>query len=481
MTRKKIKKYSEFIGVDSNEFKKRNILDPTINSDMPLFIDPRLLKFSRYEIFHKASNTFDEFYSELANDIRSYIEISDIKAKQKMQENMIRKLSAPEPNGLCLGYSKKDTNGQGVGKTNAKLLFDNAVEIYTILPKIGSAVFSLLGLLTEGIGADYIGDITANIICKELYRFTEDISKEMKINVRKYILKDNVFYLPMHPNATEKYNFPILFVPKDILTDLPKDADFEYVFSGYVNENEEIRDGVNDKISDILKSNFKKAEKQKEILKLIKENGEKIEDFMRYLKSVNGKVYNYSEDPKNIFLRENILGYLRSEDFRIGEQNELQIIDFIIKKFKNFIRHNNKLKRELLWNNNKCKKESAWQQVFHAYIDAFLYSNDIDVIPERETQSGPVDFCFSKGSKIRVLVELKLSTNNPEKGLAKQLERYKECMENVKAAYFICFNVHKDKSSQKIFEELSKTKEELGLETNIIVIDGKIEPSASNL
>ena len=308
MIRKKIRKYSEFIGIDSNEFKKRNILDPTINSDIPLFIDPRLLKYSQYKIFHKASNTFDEFYSELANNIRSYIKISDIKIKQKMQKNIIKNLSAPEQNGLCLGYSKNDTNGQGVGKVNAKILFNNTVEMYTILPEIGSTVFSLLGLLTEGIGADYIGDITANIIRNELYCFTEDISKEMKISVREYILKDHKFYLPMHPNATEKNNFPILFVPKDILTDLPKDADFEYVLNGYINENEGIRDGVNDKISDILKSNFKKAEKQKEILKLIKENGEKIEDFMRYLKSVNGKVYNCSEDPKNIFLIENVLG-----------------------------------------------------------------------------------------------------------------------------------------------------------------------------
>ena len=481
MARKKIKKYSEFIGIDSNEFKKRNILDPTINSDMPLFIDPRLLKYSQYEIFHKASITFDEFYLELANMIRHYIKISDIKIKQKMQKNIIKRLSAPEPNGLCLGYSKNDTNGQGVGKVNAKLLFNNVVEMYTMLPTIGSTVFSLLGLLTEGIGADYIGDITANIIWNELCCFTQNISKDMGLNVREYVLRDHKFYLPMHPNATEKNNFPILFVPKDILTDLPKDADFEYVFNGYTNENEGIRGGVNDKISEILKSDLKKADKQKEIFKLIKENDEQIEDVIRYLKSVKGEIYNYNEDHKNIFLRENIIGYLKFEDLKIRGQNELQIIDFIIRKFENFIRHNNKLKRELLWNNKKSKKESVWQQVFHVYIDVFLSLNNIDVIPERETQSGPVDFCFSKGNKIRVLVELKLSTNDPEKGLAKQLERYKECMENVKAAYFICFNVHKDKSSQKIFEELSKTKEELGLETNIIVIDGKIEPSASNL
>lgn len=481
MTRKKIKKYSEFIGMDSNEFKKRNILDPTINSDIPLFIDPRLLKYSQYEIFHNASITFDEFYSELATMIRYYIKIHDTKTKQKMQKSIIKKLSAPEPNALCLGYSKNDNNGQGVGRVNAKLLFDNAVEIYTMLPTIGSTVFSLLGLLTEGIGADYIGDITANIIWKELCCFTENISEEMKINVREYILNDHKFYLPMHPNATEKNNFPILFVPKDILTDLPKDADFEYVFNGYTNENEGIRDGVNDKISEILKSALKKADKQKEIFKLIKENGEKTEDLIKYLKSVKGKVYNYNSDPRNIFLRENVLGYLSSENLKIREQNELRIIDFIIKKFENFIRHNNKLKRELLWNNNKCKGERAWQQVFHTYIEAFLSSNDIDIIPERETQSGPVDFCFSKGNKLRVLVELKLSTNNPGKGLANQLERYKECMENVKTAYFICFNVHKDKSSQKILEELSEIKRDLGLETNIIVINGKIEQSASNL
>ncbi len=110
-----------------------------------------------------------------------------------------------------------------------------------------------------------------------------------------------------------------------------------------------------------------------------------------------------------------------------------------------------------------------------------MSQNNINVEKERETGSGPVDFCFSNGSKLRVLIEFKLSTNSPIKGLTKQLEKYKDCTDNVKVAYFICINVHKEKQTQKIVVELNEAKKKLHLDTNIIVIDGHINPSASNL
>ena len=177
-----------------------------------------------------------------------------------------------------------------------------------------------------------------------------------------------------------------------------------------------------------------------------------------------------------------MLDYLKDDDFKIETKNNLEIIEYIIKRFEKFLANNNKLKRELLWENEtQYKPETAWQQVFHAYIYEYLGQNNINIEQERETGSGPIDFCFSQGSKLRVLIEFKLSKNNPIKGLTKQLEKYKECTDNVKAAYFICINVHKEKQTQRIVAELNEAKKKLNLDTNIIVIDGHINPSASNL
>ena len=181
-------------------------------------------------------------------------------------------------------------------------------------------------------------------------------------------------------------------------------------------------------------------------------------------------------------LRDRLLDYLKDVDFKIETKNNLEIIKYIIKRFEKFLSNNNKLKRELLWKNDiEYNPETAWQQVFHTYVYEYLEQNNINIEQERETNSGPVDFCFSQGSKLRVLIEFKLSVNSPVKGLTKQLEKYKECTDNVKAAYFICINVHKEKQTQKIAEELNEAKKKLNLDTNIIVIDGHINPSASNL
>ena len=62
-----------------------------------------------------------------------------------------------------------------------------------------------------------------------------------------------------------------------------------------------------------------------------------------------------------------------------------------------------------------------------------------------------------------------------------QLEEYKKCVDNVKA-YFICFNLEEDDSKyNKLVADLNKKKKELELNTEIIIIDGRIRPSASNL
>lgn len=481
--KKHLLSYAEYLKIQPKNFYDIGILNPVINSDIRLFIDPRLLKKSKYEIFSKnAVNTYDTFYKNLANDIRAYLKISDEAIKEKARKTIINKLTAKEPAGLGLGYSKVGTNGQGVGKYNAKILFNNALDIYKCVPDIGEKAFSLLNILSEGIGADYIGDITANIILKELASFTENIAKKLNIPTKKFKIKEKEFKLPIHPKSKQHKNY-ILFVPQDILSDLPTDASMENVFEGYIDRNEIIRTGVNEKISDILKQDYlKKNRKQSLLFDIFKDDAELINSLAQYMVKLDGNKYDFNVDSKGFTLRDRLQEYLNHSDLTIRNDDDLKIIKYIIEKFEKFVSNNNKLKRELLWKNeSEHKPETAWQQIFHTYIDAILFSNNLDVISERETQSGPVDFCFSKGSKLRVLIELKLSTNSPIKGLVKQLEKYKECTDNVKTSYFICINVHKKKSNQKIFDELVREKNRLNLDTNIIIIDGHINPSASNL
>ena len=475
---------AEYFNISPKKFYEIGVLNPLVDRDIQLFIDPRLLKKSKYEIFNKnAVKTYETFYKNLAKHIKAYLKISDENIKKKAKQNIVQELTAKEPVGLGLGYSKFGTNGQGVGSFNAEVLFKNALDIYKCVPDIGEEAFSLLNILSEGIGADYIGDITANIIWEELASFTEDIAKKLNIPTEPFMIKENNFMLPKHPNSIKRKAYPVLFVPRNILSDLPKDADMNDVLGGYVDKNAKIRTEIDKKILNILRQeHLDKADKQAKIFELFKDDPELIEQLTKYMSALDGNEYNFEKDSKGIVLRDRLLDYLKDFDFKIEAKNNLEIISYIIKRFEKFIMNNNKLKRELLWKNNfDYNPETAWQQVFHTYVYEYLEQNNINIEQERETSSGPVDFCFSQGSKLRVLIEFKLSVNQPIKGLTKQLEKYKECTDNVKAAYFICINVHKEKQTQKIAAELNTEKKKLNLNTNIIVIDGHINPSASNL
>lgn len=475
---------AEYFKVSPKSFLKMGVLNTLVDRDIKLFIDPRLLKKSKYEIFYKnAVNTYETFYKNLAGNIRAYLKITDENIKNKAKQKIIQKLTAKEPVGLGLGYSKSNTNGQGVGSSNAEVLFKNALDIYKCVPDIGEEAFSLLNILSEGIGADYIGDITANIIREELAFFTEDIAKKLNMPTEIFCINDKNFMLPKHPNSTKKMGYPLFLVPKEILSDLPKDVDMEGVLEGYVDENQKIRTEIDEKILNILKQeHLDKHSKQSAILNLFKDDSELILQLTNYMSSLEGNPYNFEKDSKCVVLRDKLLDYLEDIDFKIETKNNLEIIEYIIKRFEKFLADNNKLKRELLWKNDaEYNPETAWQQVFHTYVYEYLEQNNINIEQERETGSGPIDFCFSHGSKLRVLIEFKLSVNNPRKGLSKQLEKYKECTDNVKAAYFICINVHKEKQTQEIVADLNKEKQKLNIDTNIIVIDGHINPSASNL
>lgn len=475
---------AEYFKVSPKSFFKMGVLNTLVDRDIKLFIDPRLLKKSKYEIFYKnAVNTYETFYKNLAGNIRAYLKITDDNIKNKAKQKIIQKLTAKEPVGLGLGYSKSNTNGQGVGSSNAEVLFKNALDIYKCVSDIREEAFSLLNILSEGIGADYIGDITANIIREELAFFTEDIAKKLNMPTEIFCINDKNFMLPKHPNSTKKMGYPLFLVPKEILSDLPKDVDMEGVLEGYVDENQKIRTDIDEKILNILKQeHFDKHSKQSAILNLFKDDSELILQLTNYMSSLEGNPYNFEKDSKCVVLRDKLLDYLEDIDFKIETKNNLEIIEYIIKRFEKFLANNNKLKRELLWKNDaEYSPETAWQQVFHTYVYEYLEQNNINIEQERETGSGPIDFCFSNGSKLRVLIEIKLSVNNPRKGLSKQLEKYKECTDNVKAAYFICINVHKEKQTQEIVADLNKEKQKLNIDTNIIVIDGHINPSASNL
>jgi hypothetical protein len=482
--KKPLKRLSQYVGISANVFLKRGLFNPSVDGDTDLFIDPRLLSKSKFKIFKEdAINEYNRYYEELAKKIKFILKIKDKKTREKMKENLAEDLSAPDLEGLMLGYAGHNP-GRGATGSYTKAILNNAFEIYENYDG-DSTIFSLLNLLTEGIGADYIGDITSQIIRKQIYKFTENISKTMKISTELFIIEGEKYQLPLHPDPPVKKRIPILIVPNDILSQLPTDANFDYVFGGFLNDNDKIRSNVNKKIATIFSTYEDKVNRQKHIFQLVKEDKDLNDVLLEYVSKIESDSYNFNKDNKGIYdsekLRE-LLNFNKLE--KLKKDSTENIVDKVVKEFQKYISNDNDLKRLLLWKNeNKCQPESHWQKIFQLFSYLYLEYNNIDLSPETSTNKGFVDFKLSRGSNERILIEMKLSKNLKFKnGLTKQLEEYKTCFNNVKKSYYIYIDLEKDFSiSNQKRTELMRLKKELDLNTEIIFINGLIQKSASKL
>lgn len=474
--KKRIITLAEHYKIPVKSFEALGVLNPSLNNNTYMFIDPVCLKTSKHKIFkNTARAAYIKHFETLYDEVKAYTKLPE-DVKKYARQTLIKKIRAKELSGLCLGYSSTGKGGNGIGQDVAEKILEKAETLISLgIDK--PAIFSLIHLLTDKVGPDYISDMTARIILPQILEFTVKMSMKLNIPVNSFRIEGKYYDLPFHP-FTNGY---VLLVPEDILNPLPIDVDLEDVFNGF-NPSDEIKYKINKDIASILERYSKATERREKLSEYLLKNKKTLKSFVDYVGDLKSKPYNFKEDKKGVYFSTLFWEMVDASEQEIKEPTPTKVINEIINNFKKLLDNNNNVKRNLLWYNGKPRIEKSWQQAFHLYINELLSLNDIDITPESETGSGPVDFKFSQGSKMRVLVEIKLSKNDPEKGLERQLERYKECTENVKDAYFIYIDLEKDaQKSHKKIVELQNRRKELGLDTKIIVIDGKINPSASNL
>ena len=94
-----------------------------------------------------------------------------------------------------------------------------------------------------------------------------------------------------------------------------------------------------------------------------------------------------------------------------------------------------------LWLNSKPADEKQVQRLFRLAVSGWCRKLDVDLSPESNGGSGPVDFKFSRGWRQRTLVEIKLASNTKFwAGLEKQLPQYMTS-EGIEDGHFVavCF------------------------------------------
>ena len=464
--------FSGHYGVSASALNAAGLLDPIMNSDTKLFIDPLLLWKSQNPLIISEGRTTVETSFQ---NVIGLLDISEAEGDVAWK-GAYKALNLDERAETSLGYGAAGTSGSSRPPELRHGILRTAKQIITLGEK-NPAMIPLMGLFESGVGPDTLSDMTTNFLLPTLARITEKFCVANAIPVQAFGPRYAGFKLPANPYHP---SLPVLLVPRDMLRDLPLAADWADV-SRVILEVREIRDAVNAMFGNFAKATIsqKKAAVRRVALssptllrKLINAVAGASESYDK--KADLDGYYQFrkilSEDPTPF------QGRLTAPASRDGG-TLLKTVTDIIAQFAAMIEGNNMW--ELLWNGNVPRHERASQLLFFAVANVMCAVNNVDISPETNSGGGPVDFKFSTGYRGRVLVELKLSTGSVVHGYKTQLEIYKKAA-TTSAAVFVVMDIGNMGRKLWTIEKLKADAEARGERTSeILVIDARRQVSAS--
>jgi len=471
-----IRKYSTALGSSPDIFKKKGIFDGFTEIDTKLYIDPYLLTHSSAKEIRAGGKKFKKYF---ADTIKIFNQIK--RPTGVIWRNAVERLVFQEVAEVGLGYSAGTKHGSGIGPKLAEALAYTAHEIIAAGIK-DPEIFELIGLLEDGIGADRISDMTANIIRESLYMYSNRIAKELKLLSAEFKYNNNVYKLPFD-KITQKY---IILIPQDILRNLPVAYDWSGI-DVVCAHNRALRTQVNKVIGNTWKSATKKVPKKTLKETLIK-NPLVLKDLIERYKTKDGLPYDFDLDPLGeLAWYQNALDYVDNFPLDLSAYRDVDskkiypLVQKLCGQFKQLV-ENNRL-YELMYNESgKLKNERAAQLLFYGLADSYCQVNNIDMSREVNAGKGPVDFKFSVGYKARVNVEMKYSGNQSlVDGYVEQIEAYNKAEKTEYSIFLVVKTGKHDTKLRKIkdiYLEKVKTKERA---PEIIIVDAGIQSSASKL
>ncbi|WP_413043200.1 hypothetical protein [Pseudomonas sp. YJ42] len=463
---------SEF-GISPDRLDELDIIDTQLTVDTHLFIDPLLLPSSKHEEMSVGAATAYEQRFEFIVKL-----LTASKAQGDLPWRKAAKLfSFSEVSWTCLGYSAS-IRGAGFGPELSATTLKTASEIVN-LGITDIDFFMGLSLLEEGIGPDRISDMTTNIIINNLVDFTLRVNAILGIPTKKFLVAGREVNLPLNPYTQEQ----LIFVPRDIVRDLPIATDWSDI-ARVSKENEDYREKVSGGIGKIWSTMTKK--KKSELKESALKSKEAFEQVLELLHEVPKKPYDFDADTNgehfwikllDIAHKHPMAGALATNPSTIAEAKALVVK--IIEQFQDLI-ENKGIWKELWTDDEKPRKEKAAQRLFFSIAYSYCKANNLDITPEADSGNGPVDFKFSKGFDVRIVVEIKLSTNSSlVRGYTSQLEIYKKAEDTVEGVYLVIDVGHignKYGDIQRIRREAIDQHEQVSA---IYLVDGNRKASAS--
>jgi hypothetical protein len=341
-------------------------------------------------------------------------------------------------------------------------------------------LISLMGFLESDVGPDTISDLTTNAIFPMLASTTLEFCKTNNVALKEWEHAGLTYKLPENNFGAEPA--PILFVPRDILRDLPVAVDMADV-SRVALHNQRIREKINSLIADFAHATV--TQKKRVLRDAVMQSAKDFMDVFSGLLNIPEKSYNSEYDKDGIYVLRKVLGSIAKEfphklnqPSAKDQPNLVKVVSEIIEQFKVLVEKNGL--NELLWFKDQPRHERAAQLVFFGCADAYCKANNIDISPETNSGGGPVDFKFSTGYAGRCLVEVKLSSGKVVSGYKKQLEVYKEASATTDA-FLLVVNVGGLGKKLKDITKMQTEARKVGEKTSEIrLIEAGRLPSASH-
>ena len=466
--------YSTYLQISHKALIAKGVYNAALDQDYQLHVDPLLLKKSGVPEFEGAYDKFIEYFNQFVT-LAPFVKVRSM--SDRFYRQMFNAFRFPERANTGLGYSKRSTHGRGINGDLSIQLTNSAIEIINAGLK-DPAVFALLPLFEDNIGADRISDMTISILYEHFLRYTHRLASELCVVTDKIEYNKTLYRLPVYKGR------PIIFIPMSILTDLPIARDYDEI-DRVCDYNRKLKKEIATQIglSWYQCSKMKKNDWKRLLLK----NTQIFINTIDTYKHLEGVPYDFNEDKKDKY-RDARLGDLAIDQplelWKFLTDSPSSILDIsrtIIDQFKSLVENN------YMWKifNRRGRKpdETDWQLYIYSIADTYIKAAnvDIDVNRENNTGVGAIDFKFSHGRQGKTIVEVKRSGNvNLLHGYVAQLPEYMRSEAAEYGIFVIIKEDDRDEGSIRTVYEVSSSRQLKGeYAPEIVLIDARVKSTAS--
>lgn len=483
-------KFNQYFSVKKKNLDKAGLFNISLVADLPLFIDPFHLFYSKKRKYQELHNLIIRYLVFLKDNSLSH-------SGQKLPARIINSYyKFPEVHQNWFGFSFIGNRGHGLGRKFANALNSNFVELFN---DFGSGKktqhLEKLTLITDRVGKDTISDFTTNLILNFLAAQTEKFAKEHieKGKTREFTIKRAEFDFNTHVWKPKKYTLPafngeyVLLTPKDLLTknniwinrdDLVKD--FSEIPDAIPNDalRQQLSAYFSQKLKEYEKTRINKRTKKPEgyhtqetkkkaILDTIRKFRQVIDVYIKLKEQKGDKAEKISQElvlATEAFHENQFTKFAESVDANLSVPTSYDEALARAKYFKECIElHGNYLN---LYVGDEPVNEDWIQRMFWFV----WHGSRSDVNREPKNGLGMPDFTASQGREDKTLVEFKLAKSKGlEDNILNQLKKYKEVNNTEKGIWVIVFFTLKEhKKVQKILKNHNREND-----PNFILVDAR--------